>query len=102
MTQAHYCVTCPVSDNQNRGHGPCLIALRLDAAAGKLFRLDNDGNGFIKEHHLTEFGRQRHGSEMNGVCLDCWAKLAEDDEQPLRGGEDSDPPDRRRYNRATT
>ncbi|EJK62847.1 hypothetical protein THAOC_16529, partial [Thalassiosira oceanica] len=93
MIQAHYCVTCPESDDQNRGHGPCLIALRLDAAARKLFRLDNDGNGFIKEQHLTESGRRRHGSETNGVCLDCWAKLAEDDEQPLRGGEDSDPPD---------
>jgi len=69
-----------------------MIALRRDAAAGKFFRLDNDGNSFIKEEHLTEVGREKYASEMNGVCLDCWANLAEDDEQP--SDETDEPPQR--------
>ena len=82
MTFAHYCLACPESDNGNRGHGPCLIAVRL-LDAGKLFRVDNVGNSFVMEEHLTEVGRTKHDNEANGICHTCWAKLSEEP-QPIR------------------
>ena len=85
----HYRLTCPESDDRNRGHAPCLVAVRLDG--GKLLRLDNE-SGFVKEEHLTDLGREKWDNEMNGVCLACWDRLAEDETQPARDGDPGEPP----------
>ena len=67
----------------------CLVAVRLDG--GKLLRLDNE-SGFVKEEHLTDLGRGKWGNEMNGVCLACWDRLAEET-QPARDGYPGEPPE---------
>ena len=91
LAVTHYCLTCPEGDHRNRGHGPCLVAVRLDG--GKLLRLDNSNeSGFVKEEHLTDLGREKWDNEMNGVCLACWDRLAEDETQPARDGDPGEPP----------
>ena len=90
LAVTHYCLTCPEGDHRNRGHGPCLVAVRLDG--GKLLRLDNaNESGFVKEEHLTDLGREKWDNEMNGVCLACWDRLAEET-QPARDGDPGEPP----------